>query len=176
MSSFPKIKSGILLVEYGAVKAEPPSESRSVVLASRTGRVFLAGSGFFADAYDLFVINLVRHPQVFDVPELTARLSQVMRLLREEYPAYSANGSVVNYESSLASSALFSSVVGQILGGVLADKFGRKAIFVATAFLIMISSVGSMCAFDAPHFSIYTQLISWRFVLGLGNRSFAVVM
>ena len=120
------------------------------VMQSRTARVLLAGAGFLADAYDLFVINLV------------------LRLLRDEYPHYTKEGLGPSLEGQVASAALFGSILGQLIAGSLADIVGRKAIFVATAALITIGSLGSSLSGDNPDFTVYTRIACWRFFLGLG--------
>ena len=119
-------------------------------LQSHALRVLLAGAGFLADAYDLFVINLV------------------LRLLRDEYPNFATEGRSHELEGMVASAALVGSIVGQLLAGSLADVIGRKLIFIATATLITIGSLGSSTCTDSSQFTIYSKIACWRFVLGLG--------
>ena len=70
-----QVKSGIGLSSLGGQQSADTSHAETTsMMTSRTARVFLAGAGFLADAYDLFVINLV------------------LRLLREEYPHYIGSG------------------------------------------------------------------------------------
>jgi MFS family permease len=140
------VHSGIGLSGFGtATGEEQPS-----FLTSRTARVLLAGAGFLADAYDLFVINLV------------------LRLLRDEYPQYSQSGSAHMLEGSVASAALMGSIIGQLVAGSMADVVGRKRIFVITAALIALGSLGSACSMDTPFLTIYGQVSCWRFFLGAG--------
>ena len=100
--------------------------------------------------YDLFVINLV------------------LRLLRDEYPHYTASGALHALEGSVASAALFGSIFGQLVAGSLADVWGRKILFVTTALLITVGSIGSAFCTDLPEFTIYGQIACWRFFLGAG--------
>lgn len=100
--------------------------------------------------YDLFVINLV------------------LRLLRDEYPHYAQSGVLHALEGSVASAALFGSIAGQLVAGSLADILGRKSLFVATAALISVGSIGSAFCTDLDTFSIYGQIACWRFFLGAG--------
>ncbi len=156
------VKSGILLSNLsamGTTRETTSSETKDgdkettgveSVMQSRTARVLLAGAGFLADAYDLFVINLV------------------LRLLRDEYPHYTKEGLGPALEGQVASAALFGSILGQLIAGTMADIVGRKAIFVATAALISIGSLGSSMCGDGPNFSVYTRIACWRFFLGLG--------
>ena len=60
------------------------------------------------------------------------------------------------------------SIFGQVVAGSLADVIGRKKIFVATAALITLGSIGSACSFDSSMWSIYGQIACWRFFLGAG--------
>ena len=152
------VKSGIGLSTMSSVgpasSAVLPGEvvrgEAASFITSRTARVLLAGAGFLADAYDLFVINLV------------------LRLLREEYPHYALAGSLHKYEGFVASAALWGSIIGQLVAGSLADVIGRKKIFVATAALITIGSLGSSICRDYPHLSVYVGVACWRFLLGVG--------
>jgi PHS family inorganic phosphate transporter-like MFS transporter len=123
-------------------------QSEVVLVKSNMARVFLAGAGFLSDAYDLFVIN------------------QVLPLLRSEYPELNQGDGIA--EGLVASSALIGSVLGQICAGSMADVYGRKIIFILTAFLIIVGSIGAACAQNWPSFNVYHQLAFWRFILGAG--------
>ena len=152
-ASIKAVKSGIGLSAMGGTlpaSSQAPAEEAASLITSRTARVLLAGAGFLADAYDLFVINLV------------------LRLLREEYPSYSHDGTLHRYEGFVASAALWGSIIGQLVAGSMADIIGRKVIFVATAALITIGSLGSSTCFDSSELSVYVGVACWRFVLGVG--------
>ena len=96
-------------------------------------------------------------------------INLVLRLLRDEYPEYVASGQLHALEGAVASAALFGSILGQVVAGSLADIIGRKKIFVATAVLIAVGSVGSALSHDSPGiFTIYSQIACWRFFLGAG--------
>jgi PHS family inorganic phosphate transporter-like MFS transporter len=69
--------------------------------------ILVAGIGFFCDAYDLFVINLV-------VPMI-------------EY-AYFNGGSPVTDETFLKGAAVIGTFIGQLTFGFLGDKLGRKSV------------------------------------------------
>lgn len=68
----------------------------------------------------------------------------------------------------MASAALVGAIMGQVIAGSMADIIGRKRIFVATAALITIGSIGSACSLDTPSLTIYGQICCWRFILGAG--------
>lgn len=146
--NIPVVKSGIALSGFfGAAKQD---DAQKEVVTSRFVRVLLAGAGFLADAYDLFVINLV------------------LRLLKDDYPEYALNGQRQFLEGSVAAAALIGSVIGQVVAGSMADIIGRKKIFVATAVLITLGSLGSAICVDTSALSVYIQISFWRFFLGLG--------
>jgi MFS transporter, PHS family, inorganic phosphate transporter len=143
------VKSGIGISALGD-QHDTPSSSAGWSLTSRTARVLLAGAGFLADAYDLFVINLV------------------LRLLRDEYPEYTKTGQIGQLQGAVASAALFGAIFGQLVAGSLADVVGRKVIFVATAALIMIGSIMSAFSNETTYMTVYGHIACWRFVLGAG--------
>lgn len=99
------------------------SSGYSKFITSRTARVLLAGAGFLADAYDLFVINLV------------------LRLLKDEYASTISPSNLRVFEGSVASAALVGSIFGQLVAGSLADVVGRKKIFVATVSASISASI-----------------------------------
>lgn len=110
-------------------------------------QVVIAGAGFLADAYDLFVIDLV------------------LSILHRLHP-----GGIGPAEKSLVASAtLLGAVTGQISFGLLGDWLGRKWTFLVTCFLIVFGALGSACVVwnDGP-FSLVIQLALCRFLLGIG--------
>ena len=122
-------------------------------------RVLLAGAGFLADAYDLFVINMV------------------LTLLREAYPAdryprYAAPGARAAWEGAVASTALWGSIVGQLTFGALADAVGRRTTFLATGALVTLGALASACARETEGGAycggVYFQIALSRCLLGVG--------
>mmetsp|Transcript_35481 Transcript_35481/g.81196 ORF Transcript_35481/g.81196 Transcript_35481/m.81196 type:complete len:456 (-) Transcript_35481:159-1526(-) len=111
----------------------------------------LAGtaSGFLADAYDLFAIDLV-----------------VLIL------GFIYGESVIGTEqrSMIVGSMIAGVIIGQLTFGFLADQFGRKWTFVLTAALTVCSALTSSCCVHRPTsiFSLPLQLTVCRFCLGLG--------
>lgn len=111
--------------------------------------IVIAGTGFFADAYDLFVIDLV--------------MSILMRLNPEQIGPWE--------KSIIGSSTLIGAVFGQVSFGLLGDWFGRKWTFVATCVLIIVGTVASgLCQWTDPEhpFKLVYQLALCRLVLGVG--------
>jgi len=109
--------------------------------------IFLSGLGLLTDIYDLQVINLAR-PLI--------ALSHTMS---------------DSDEALITSAAIVGAIVGMLLFGALADKIGRRAMFLLTALLTSLGAIGSACAMaseDGSGLSIYVQLALWRFVMGVG--------
>mmetsp|Transcript_20739 Transcript_20739/g.37983 ORF Transcript_20739/g.37983 Transcript_20739/m.37983 type:complete len:490 (+) Transcript_20739:143-1612(+) len=110
-------------------------------------QVILVGTGFLADAYDLFVIDMV------------------MSILHRLHPA----GMDPWYKSLVASATLVGAIVGQLSFGLLGDWLGRKWTFIASCVLIIVGAVLSgCCLWTDGHFSIFYQLALCRFLLGVG--------
>lgn len=100
--------------------------------------VLTAGTGFFTDAYDLFIIGVV-----------TAILAPIWHLSTLQL-------SVLN-GASLAAAA-----VGALVFGTLADKFGRKKMY---GFEVMILFIGALLSAATTSF---TGLLIARIIVGLG--------
>ncbi len=110
--------------------------------------IVIAGMGFYSDAYDLFVISMV-------IP--------ILGFL------YGTSGKLPGIEiSALAASALFGAVLGQVVFGLLADRFGRKRIYALTLSVMAVSAVGSALAEPLGGLDLVMVLVLWRFALGFG--------
>ncbi|KAG8461618.1 hypothetical protein KFE25_001222 [Diacronema lutheri] len=121
----------------GAARAERASASRGRMA------VVLSGLGLMTDVYDLQVINLAR-PLI---------------ALEHRMSAY--------HESLITSAAIVGAIVGMVAFGALADRLGRRAMFLLTALLTTLGAVASACA-RASGPAIYAELAAWRFVMGVG--------
>src|SRR5271170_7806495 len=100
--------------------------------------MFVAGMGFFTDAYDLFVIGIV------------------VSLLKTQW--HLSTGQV----SWLNSATLLASAFGAIIFGRIADMLGRKRIY---GYEVLILAAGAIASAFAPN---YTFLLVSRIVLGIG--------
>jgi len=100
--------------------------------------VLTAGMGFFADAYDLFIIGTV-----------TAILSPLWHLTTGQL-------------SLLNSISLLASVVGAITFGRLMDLVGRKAMYGTEVALLVLGALASAFA------GSFSELLIFRVVVGLG--------
>ena len=100
--------------------------------------VFVAGMGFFTDAYDLFIIGVV------------------LKLLKSEWHIGSLETAIVG------ATALVSAAIGSAVFGRVADVFGRKYIY---GFEVLVLGAGAIASAFSP--SIW-WLVGFRFILGLG--------
>ena len=100
--------------------------------------MFVAGMGFFTDAYDLFVIGIVVY------------------LLKDQWHLDTSQVSLLN------SITLAASAVGALVFGRVADILGRKRIY---GFEVLILAIGAIASAFAPN---YTFLLISRAVLGIG--------
>jgi MFS transporter, PHS family, inorganic phosphate transporter len=97
-----------------------------------------AGMGFFADAYDLFIIGVAA-------------------------ALITADWHIASYQKSLLSSlALLTSAVGAVFFGRLADKLGRKKVY---GFEVLVLAAGAVASACSP--GIW-WLIAFRGILGFG--------
>ncbi len=100
--------------------------------------IVTAGTGFFTDAYDLFVIGVV-----------TALLSPVWHLTTAKI-------------ALLNGSALISAALGAIVFGWFSDKFGRKKMY---GLEVLILFIGAIVSALSPS---YTWLLISRLIVGFG--------
>ncbi|KAF9960192.1 hypothetical protein BGZ72_007727 [Mortierella alpina] len=110
-----------------------------------------SGTGFFTDAYDVFIINLV-------VP-----------MLGYVYFKDSGNHIPAGTEGALKGMASFGTLVGQLVFGYLGDAYGRKKIY---GLELMVIIIGTLCCAmvgsNAKGASVIQYLTFWRFILGFG--------
>jgi MFS family permease len=108
------------------------------LVAHHLKTMITAGMGFFTDAYDLFVIGVV-----------IALLTPIWHLTTFQV-------------AILGSTSLIAATLGALVFGKIADIFGRKAIYGIEVLILTIAAIFSAFSKDI------TQLIIWRFILGLG--------
>mmetsp|Transcript_116277 Transcript_116277/g.335875 ORF Transcript_116277/g.335875 Transcript_116277/m.335875 type:complete len:496 (-) Transcript_116277:278-1765(-) len=126
---------------------------------SEWGRVAVASSGFLADGYDLYVVGGVEHI-----------LTEQFSCDHSSRPDCLEASLMQAYKSSSSSAALFGAVLGQLVFGALADRLGRRVIFIATGSLIVLGSVLSACVqeFGGGPGVLMAQLVVCRAMLGFG--------
>ena len=111
-------------------------------------RILIAGAGFLADAYDLFVINVA-----------------VDMMSKCNYNQILTD----RMKSNIKTTALIGAIIGQLFFGATADLFGRRKVFIATCSLVILGAMLSATVTDSDNsFGIYSQLCLWRFFLGVG--------
>ncbi|KAJ7616421.1 inorganic phosphate transporter [Roridomyces roridus] len=114
----------------------------------------VAGVGFFADAYDIFAINIavIMLGYVYgDTPDQHCR------------PAL---------RSTLALGLKIATPVGTFFGqlffGFLADIVGRKRMYGLELIIMLVATFAQATAGEARAINIIAMLIFWRFIVGLG--------
>jgi len=115
--------------------------------------ILVSGCGFFTDAYDIFIINLV------------------MPMIGYVYYTDAAHKNhVPNLTDGLTKGAAsWGTLVGQLLFGILGDKMGRKKNYAVVMIILIVSTIG--CALAGPSkvgWGICTMIAIWRFFLGVG--------
>jgi MFS transporter, PHS family, inorganic phosphate transporter len=132
--------------ETPAQQSSPsPQSSLSALDDSKITRfqwkvMFVAGMGFFTDAYDLFVIGVV------------------VALIKPEWHLSIGQVSLLN------SATLAASAVGAIIFGRIADIFGRKRIY---GYEVLVLAIGALASAFTPA-SGFTFLLVCRIILGIG--------
>ncbi|KAK3995433.1 putative inorganic phosphate transporter [Cladorrhinum sp. PSN332] len=106
----------------------------------------VAASGFLTDSYNLFATNVI-----------SATISFVY------FPHDKWCGLIINFFT------LLGSVIGQLLFGYLADRYGRTRLYGIELILVIVSTIGiattSTGYGDISFLALFTW---WRFVMGIG--------
>ena len=128
------------------------SDALTALNQSRVGRfhvrsILVSGIGFFTDAYDLFVISLA-------IPILVA-----------EYEGGHIDPVAIGL---LASAALIGAVIGPVLFGLLADRWGRRRVYIVTLSVLAIGAVGGALSVPVLGLTTIGVLTIWRLILGVG--------
>lgn len=100
--------------------------------------LFTSGMGFFTDAYDLFIIGIV------------------LVLVQQQWHLNSFQVSL------LGSATLFSTLLGAVIFGRIADVLGRKAVYGLEALIMVIAAFASAFSIN------FWCLLVFRFLLGFG--------
>lgn len=110
---------------------------------------FISGIGFLADSYDIFIISLS------------------VEILAHLY--FSSSSLPPIYDNFLKASSLIGTFLGQIIFGYLGDKLGRKRIYGFELLVVIVATTLSAFCFDlSSHINLFTMLILFRFILGIG--------
>lgn len=113
--------------------------------------ILVAGVGFYTDAYDLFIISIVKPMiAVLYYPYLNGKLPLTTDLW-------------------LTGTALAGTFCGQVFFGFLGDKLGRKKVYLVTLMLMIAATIGqALSAQPLKGVGVVTIICFWRFILGFG--------
>jgi PHS family inorganic phosphate transporter-like MFS transporter len=113
--------------------------------------ILISGVGFYTDAYDLFVISIIK---------------PMIGILY--YPQF--NGKIpLSQDLWITGVALAGTLLGQVGFGLMGDYLGRKKVYLITLMLIIGSTIGQcLSASTIRGVGFVTILCFWRFVLGIG--------
>ena len=130
---------------------ENAEKSRKKITTREILTVLVSSTGFFMDAYDIFVINLV-------VP-----------MLGFVYFKSQNNTIPSDIQGVIKGITNVGNLFGQIIFGVLGDKKGRKSIYGIELLIIIVATIGSaMAGSAATGVGTLGFLGFWRFLLGIG--------
>lgn len=108
----------------------------------------VAASGFFTDSYNLFTTNVI---------------------IQAIYFVYWPDDTTTEKEFLINVTTLVGSIVGQLIFGVLADKFGRTRLYGVELVIVIFSTLGVASASRGENtMNILAWLLVWRFVMGIG--------
>lgn len=113
--------------------------------------LMIAGTGFFSDAYDIFIIGLV------------------MPMIGFIYFDH-AKGTLPSFQGPVKGASSVGTLVGQLLFGYLGDALGRKKIY---GFELILIILGTIMSIAAPSYLGGWGILIWLFVfrmtlLGVG--------
>jgi PHS family inorganic phosphate transporter-like MFS transporter len=129
-------------------------------------RVFaVAASGFFTDSYNLFATNVSSIKKV-SRPSLT--ILQV--ILPSIAFVYWQDDTNAWRETLINGMTLSGSILGQILFGYLADRYGRTRLYGIELVIVIFSTIGvaSSTSGVGKDMAVLGWLSSWRFLMGVG--------
>ncbi|PCH42215.1 phosphate transporter [Wolfiporia cocos MD-104 SS10] len=117
---------------------------------------FVSGVGFFADAYDIFSINIV------------AAMLGYCYGADEGEPASAGRALSAMQELAVKVATPVGIIIGQLLFGWLGDRLGRKRIYGLELIIIIIGTFGQTMTCPASAISFVGTLTAWRLFMGIG--------
>ncbi|TQV92804.1 phosphate:H+ symporter [Cordyceps javanica] len=115
--------------------------------------VLVAGAGFLLDSYSIFAINFV---------------GPLVGLVYYSQDGTGSGTLPVAMNQALKGSTSAGIVIGMILFGLLADKYGRRRMYGIELGLVLFTMFSSAIASGSPSMSGPGVLIFWRVLLGIG--------
>ena len=115
---------------------------------------YTAGMGFFTDAYDLLIIGYI-----------LATITDAYKYAGISIPGfteYLVGSSSAFWTGLLASSAIWTAILGQLIFGYLGDYWGRKKVYGIEATLLSLGALLSAFSWNLP------SLIAFRMIMGFG--------
>ncbi|KAI1079896.1 MFS general substrate transporter [Whalleya microplaca] len=128
------------------VDTAPPIDQKPFLQAMWP--VLACGAGLFSDGY----VNNV--------------IGSVNTVLKRQYGEIYENSNSYNYVADIT---FVGTVVGQLLFGVLADKWSRKnSLLVSTIVLIVFTALAAGSYYHGDPIGMFNILTAWRFFVGIG--------
>jgi len=126
----------------------------------RTIDFLVKGIGFFNDAYDLFVMNLVN----------VILKHAFCRVENENEIPEDCDNTLYDkhWKSSLSMAVFLGAVLGQVIFGILADKLGRRRVMVISCALLIGGGVLCASTYAPSDEVLLILLVCFRFALGVG--------
>ncbi|KAF2872305.1 inorganic phosphate transporter 1-6 /Pi cotransporter [Massariosphaeria phaeospora] len=138
---------------------EDPNERRRLALAEidkapfgwyHIRAILVAGTGFFTDSYDIFVVSL-----------LTI-------MLGISYKHDNKGALTTPQDTAIKLSTSAGTVIGQLGFGALADIVGRKKMYGLELILIIFATLAQALTGGGPGTSVVGLIIFWRVLMGIG--------
>ncbi|KAI1403311.1 MFS general substrate transporter [Hypoxylon fuscum] len=111
---------------------------------------WVAASGFFTTSYSIFAVNVISPSLSYVYPECAH--------------GWSTNSLVINLTT------LMGTMIGMLIFGHLADRYGRKAVYGLELSIVVFATVGMTTA-SSGHMNsmnVYGWIGFWRALLGIG--------
>ncbi|KAI0319221.1 phosphate permease [Amylostereum chailletii] len=118
---------------------------------------FVAGVGFFTDAYDIFAINIASTMlgYVYNNPANAAHSTHALNTTLG-----------INQDLGIKVATPIGNIIGQLLFGWLADVVGRKRMYGIELMIIIVATFGFRVTYHSTNY--VGVLCVWRLLLGIG--------
>jgi PHS family inorganic phosphate transporter-like MFS transporter len=70
--------------------------------------------------------------------------------------------------SAIKATALFGTLIGQVMFGYLGDRFGRRPMFGVSLAMMIFGALAQGLSFGSSADGVIATLCIWRFFLGIG--------